>query len=526
MAKVDIAQLKNWFKNGLKPAQEHFWNWMDSYWHKDEKIPQNQVDGLDEYFNTIASEISKRASVDASNLSNENVEDWKEKLGVTEVLDKNVQITVENDYLKIDEGDSQADFNAAVVERIISKLDTPEDTDTPSNFPFAVLVNEAGKAAKVDATELGKNIGNTNMELDEPRKLDTNGNPFSIENLPDKSGDATFTDFLGKSQSGQMAKVGYQAFKKQVEGWTEAQKIEYGQILNGGFSTGGISVNMISPPVFEKENNDLYIVLRGLNLNLHPTDRKIEILRASDNTVLAEVPNSQIQTYASGVELIFYYNFNTLGEGVYKLKITSGAVNYVTTLNFQVVAEVTQIDLSTNSFDIITSYENTLSFATNNAVLFENEIEGTNTSTPIFSAKSDEFAQQGDNWYLEVSLNLSGDLRVTSQMTTVSVGYSNQSNSLLYTGLNSFGAFGRQLGTNIFKAVRVGNVSSNQVLAGLTLLGSIIFIKQGNLLTTIFNDLVYSETISNNSGYSLFFQVPNRQYKETTSIQIIKAYKY
>ena len=38
--------LKKWFSNFMKPAQEHFAAWIDSYWHKDEKIPMSKIDGL------------------------------------------------------------------------------------------------------------------------------------------------------------------------------------------------------------------------------------------------------------------------------------------------------------------------------------------------------------------------------------------------------------------------------------------------------------------------------------------------
>ncbi len=32
-------ELKKLFENGDKPTQENFWEWQDSYWHKDEKLP-------------------------------------------------------------------------------------------------------------------------------------------------------------------------------------------------------------------------------------------------------------------------------------------------------------------------------------------------------------------------------------------------------------------------------------------------------------------------------------------------------
>ncbi|MBP7173014.1 MAG: hypothetical protein KBA33_02960 [Cloacibacterium sp.] len=37
-------ELKQFFENGDKLTQEQFWEWQDSYWHKDETIPQNKVE--------------------------------------------------------------------------------------------------------------------------------------------------------------------------------------------------------------------------------------------------------------------------------------------------------------------------------------------------------------------------------------------------------------------------------------------------------------------------------------------------
>lgn len=45
---------KQWFKNKLKPTQAQFWAWMDSYWHKDEKIPVSSISGLEKLLNSVA----------------------------------------------------------------------------------------------------------------------------------------------------------------------------------------------------------------------------------------------------------------------------------------------------------------------------------------------------------------------------------------------------------------------------------------------------------------------------------------
>lgn len=38
------AEIKTYFENGDIPNQEQFWEWQDSYWHKDEKISSDKVD--------------------------------------------------------------------------------------------------------------------------------------------------------------------------------------------------------------------------------------------------------------------------------------------------------------------------------------------------------------------------------------------------------------------------------------------------------------------------------------------------
>lgn len=49
--------LKGWFVTTAKPLQAQFWAWMDSFWHKDELIPMEKVDGLIDALNSIAGEV-------------------------------------------------------------------------------------------------------------------------------------------------------------------------------------------------------------------------------------------------------------------------------------------------------------------------------------------------------------------------------------------------------------------------------------------------------------------------------------
>jgi hypothetical protein len=68
------ADLKLLFEKGDTPTQEHFYEWMDSYWHKDEKLPADQVyrtisanTTLDDSFHNSIVRITAAASITVPN---------------------------------------------------------------------------------------------------------------------------------------------------------------------------------------------------------------------------------------------------------------------------------------------------------------------------------------------------------------------------------------------------------------------------------------------------------------------------
>lgn len=63
-------ELKQFFENGDIPNQEQFWEWQDSYWHKDEKIPSEKLNY----------DFSQKADANASNISPQNAQLWKDKI--------------------------------------------------------------------------------------------------------------------------------------------------------------------------------------------------------------------------------------------------------------------------------------------------------------------------------------------------------------------------------------------------------------------------------------------------------------
>ncbi|MFN1218048.1 leucine-rich repeat domain-containing protein [Chryseobacterium kwangjuense] len=64
-------ELRLKFENGDRPRQENFWEWMDSYWHKDEKIEMAKIAGLENglpRFNDFYAEIDEEGNASLAHL--------------------------------------------------------------------------------------------------------------------------------------------------------------------------------------------------------------------------------------------------------------------------------------------------------------------------------------------------------------------------------------------------------------------------------------------------------------------------
>ena len=83
MAKTSLANIKNWFLKGLKPTQAQFWAMFDSFWHKDEKISQSNVNQLAE---TLDAKVEKQAFETHLNDINSHKELFDLKLDKSEAI--------------------------------------------------------------------------------------------------------------------------------------------------------------------------------------------------------------------------------------------------------------------------------------------------------------------------------------------------------------------------------------------------------------------------------------------------------
>ncbi|MBF4484375.1 hypothetical protein [Flavobacterium sp. CSZ] len=89
MALQTLNTIKQWFKTGLKPSQQQFWDTWDSFRHKFEKVPVKDIEGIDELLlskadkvvldNHLADKIAHAPQVNT---------DWNSESGFSQLFNK------------------------------------------------------------------------------------------------------------------------------------------------------------------------------------------------------------------------------------------------------------------------------------------------------------------------------------------------------------------------------------------------------------------------------------------------------
>lgn len=74
---MDKTTLKSWFSKGKKPLASQFAAWIDSFWHKDEKIPIESISGLSNLLVNVYEKdevndlLTRKASLEHKHLKSE-----------------------------------------------------------------------------------------------------------------------------------------------------------------------------------------------------------------------------------------------------------------------------------------------------------------------------------------------------------------------------------------------------------------------------------------------------------------------
>ncbi|WP_306353719.1 hypothetical protein [Flavobacterium sp. '19STA2R22 D10 B1'] len=100
-----INQILDWFRTGKKPTQDQFWQSWTSFWHKNEQIPQSNINGLTSVLSSKAERTQLQGHINDSNGHNLNERlAQKSNLGHTHLMSEITGLTQVVDRLQIIEG--------------------------------------------------------------------------------------------------------------------------------------------------------------------------------------------------------------------------------------------------------------------------------------------------------------------------------------------------------------------------------------------------------------------------------------
>lgn len=351
---TDLNTLKNWFKTGLKPTQKQFWAWMDSYWHKNDKIPQSQIEGLDKSLENKAetSDLNTKANADATGLGDDNIISWKKALGV------------------------------GGIPKNMAKIDTDsEQGNVHTKEQIAELLENSGKnIANTDLTTTGVRTFTQSYNYTH----NTAGYYYFLTGLADKSNDTTYDTFLVQNSAGHIVRSNAKTmFSKQAELLTDktndssfngilaynpttnevgragvknlvatlqtATQTEIDTVFNilGGNYKGITSpvINAIFPPAapMSSKANTLTFTLYGSGLNvLHDGSGRVKIIDTQTNQHIEVGWNSDSDKTC---EIYVPSTYLAIGK-TFRVEIQNGLLHTESTNSFEIVApeKYTEID--------------------------------------------------------------------------------------------------------------------------------------------------------------------------------------
>jgi len=351
-------ELKRFFENGDIPKQEEFWEWQESYWHKDEKISAAKVDY----------EFSKKADlVDGKVPASQLPSYVDDVLEYNKLADFPFEGETGKIYIEINTGKQfrwsgaryvQIIDTSSFEDALLTKLEKPlESINQPDTYNYIPLLNNNNATKKITSQDLGKDLF---VKV-----------PFLLN---------------------------------------DDEKASWKSQMNGGWTTNTMSVAYILPPIVDKSDKNTWFTLKGVNLNLNPENFSIGLVTTDGQSVL-NIPNNQVQLFQNGTDLIFYYNCGNLLEGEYKVLISNGIASYTTNSTISVSNNLSHVDLSALQWDK-KLYNDTISdkiYGRGNVCVFnldENVKPWANDYTFIGSVISKPIIGENQDFMLKGSINM------------------------------------------------------------------------------------------------------------------------
>ncbi len=371
-SKQDLRKI---FENGDKPKQEDFWEWQDSYWHKEEdNIPANRVDlsGKADLVNGKVPAEQLPSYVDDV-LEFDNLESFPSQgEGGKIYLNKQLNTSyrwANNTYILI--GGEETDPTVPNYVKNISQQNIENWNNKISRPSFPYDTNQyliLGDGSTKAAGDLGKNFFNSDLSNTTARNhtmnaavaVNTLGNPHTLSGLPNKKTDiANFRKVRVQNTSGLDAVVDSKNLMiDAVTSMTDAEKDDYrlaSRKTNETYSTASPQVDAILPPVINgNETFNQFVTVVGLNLfvnNSSPSIAILEIRRVKDiNGIILSTPDIftglNIEVSQNNPTILSTsINFSNMPKGYYKAFVTHNGLTNLTSPEFFVGDVISTVPL-------------------------------------------------------------------------------------------------------------------------------------------------------------------------------------
>lgn len=440
----------------------------------------------------------------------------------------------------------------------------------PNNTPAFVILGDGSTAP---AEDLGKNIYNSNGVLTANRTVNlaalflnfTGGNiginkpnptealdivgrakmdalllnPITSAAIPYRfRSDGDYLYFT--SGSSVEKRLQYNDYNDFLALWQSLTPTEINTITttaNGGWTTNAMSITDIYPPVTKLQNANVFLSVRGANLNLNPATFTVKICSHTSTAVspviLATVPNDQV-TLITPTDFAFYYNFNALGEGEFKLLISNGVASYLSTYTFILKNQVDNVDLGAilwNTKILNDAITNNMQ-AGGSGILFRADaavapladdpqsLFKAKTANPLFNA--------GDDFYLEFNINFNNIKGDNSSSFAFGISASSDHQTLIndlshfISMTATYGLFVTNVTGDLGSLVHSQSVKVIMIKRGTYLLQQSNFVMNGWMT---FQQQVKTISDSNDWYFGATFQNMDATNK-TFNISIVSAYKF
>jgi len=549
-----LNTLKNWFRNGLKPTQEQFWAWMDSFRHKSEKIPLSDIENIEQT-------LANKADADALAFKADLV-DGKVPLSQMPFADDVIDVSTFEDLprpgdkkklYKTDDGKVYS-WKTSVNDYVLAGLDEARiaaleagKVNEPTSDGSWVRQKLGSVFSWVNANDFGKNIANSfltsvvnaGINFGAAWRIKTNGFNFNIEDLPSKSADATFDRMLVTDLNGLIGRSnGKTLFLNQPNNLTPAERNVWMAGMNNLVSYTGALVTQNVPPIIARNALPQNIVIRGNGLNL-PENSYVGLIKPDGS----DYNSSGYSIVGNNQEIIGTFLLdNNYPLGRSKIKILSGGVPAVGDVYLTVVENMVSIPFVGNvkTRDDISSVENILINNDTATLRADGNIYPIgDSSVPVSAFYTDDAFKGNEDWWITMKvkpevLNSSASNTFTMKFGLVKNGLiqtSNPADTLIKSMiLWSLYSQGGSLDSGYYGNIFDGNDSS-AIRPFVNNNVTLQYIKIGSILTSIatFADgrsLIINQTIDTFSDYGVaFLQMNGISNAPKHTCQITSAYK-